>query len=100
MEWQLDELSRKLAAFAGQPRIDPDERKRTAELCGMMISEWASRKKIFDEIFGPMEEHAPNPKKMLKDMGVETDADMKLNLKDYKDLVMPLKSSNKKRGRT
>ena len=52
-----------------------------------MVMEWQLRKKMFSNIFGPIEENHENPKKLLKEIGVETDDDANVKFNDHKHLT-------------
>lgn len=81
------QLEQKLASYKGAVMIDPAEREKALKACVLMLAEWKKRKRIFTDIFSPMEENCDDPKKLLKQIGVESDDLAGVSFNDFKGLL-------------
>lgn len=80
------EVDARLLACQGLAKVDPEERDKAAANASAMLGEWRKRRRLFADLFAPVEENCDNPKKLLKDMGVETDEAAGTKFKDWADL--------------
>ena len=86
VEKEEKELDARLLACQGLAKVDPEERDKAAVNASTMLGEWRKRRRLFADLFAPVEENCDNPKKLLKDMGVETDEAAGAKFMDWADL--------------
>ncbi|KAJ2995669.1 PSMC3 interacting protein [Globomyces sp. JEL0801] len=65
----------------GTPLITTEEKQRIESDFEEMRQHWKNRKRMFNEMWNTITEHAENPKKLKEKVGFETDEDVKVDFK-------------------
>lgn len=77
----LEALAKELQKKAGEltkkcENVDPEEQAQVKKKRQVYIGEWRKRKRLANEMLGPILENASKPKKaMIEEIGIETDED-------------------------